>query len=166
MDYLWSPWRIQYIEAASDSEGDPEGCIFCAIRDGAEDDRVLARTELGYVVLNKFPYNPGHLLIVPNRHTGEVEALESDEHASLMALLARSIRALRSASEPHGFNVGMNLGRVAGAGVPDHLHWHVVPRWNGDTNFISIVGETRVLPELVADTRAKLAPYFPGSDAR
>jgi ATP adenylyltransferase len=160
MDYLWSPWRMQYIESASGSDEDLGGCIFCAIRDGAEDDRVLARTELGYVVLNKFPYNPGHLLVVPSRHTGEVEDLDDDEHVAMMALLARSIRALRAASQPHGFNVGMNLGRVAGAGIPDHLHWHVVPRWKGDMNFMTIVGETRVLPELVAETRDKLAPYF------
>jgi ATP adenylyltransferase len=164
MDYLWSPWRMQYIESAPGSDEDLEGCIFCAIRDGAEDDRVLARTELGYVVLNKFPYNPGHLLVVPSRHTGEVEDLDADEHVAMMALLARSIRALRSASQPHGFNVGMNLGRVAGAGIPDHLHWHVVPRWKGDTNFMTVVGETRVLPELVAETRDKLGPYFAEGD--
>ena len=148
---------MAYIEAA-DEESD--ACVFCAIRDGADDDRVLASEPHAYVVLNKFPYNPGHLLVVPTRHTGEVEDLSRDEHVALMALLARGVAALKAAAGPHGFNVGMNLGRVAGAGIPDHLHWHVVPRWNGDTNFMPVVGETRVLPELLADTRAKLAPYF------
>jgi len=151
---------MQYIEAATEgSEGDA-GCIFCAIAAGEESDRVLTRAALGYVVLNKFPYNPGHLLVVPNRHEGDLEALTPDENAELQALLQRSIRALRAGSEPHGFNVGMNLGRIAGAGIPGHLHWHIVPRWSGDTNYMPVVGETRVLPELLADTYRRLAPRF------
>jgi len=150
---------MEYIRAAKRGE-EPEGCIFCAIRDGADDERVLARDDLAYVVLNRFPYNPGHLLVVPSRHVGELEALEDAEHAALMAMLARSIGALRAASEPQGFNVGMNLGRPAGAGIPDHLHWHLVPRWSGDTNFMPVVGETRVLPQLIEQTREALAPYF------
>ena len=123
---------------------------------------MLTRGALGYVVLNKFPYNPGHLLVVPNRHEGDLEALTADENAELQALLQRSIRALRAESEPHGFNVGMNLGRIAGAGIPGHLHWHIVPRWSGDTNYMPVVGETRVLPELLADTYRRLAPRFEG----
>jgi ATP adenylyltransferase len=152
---------MEYIQAATDEPGE-EGCIFCAIAQGQESDRVLARSELGYVVLNKFPYNPGHLLVVPNRHEGDLEGLTTEEGAALQALLQRSIRALRAESEPHGFNVGMNLGRIAGAGIPGHLHWHIVPRWSGDTNYMPVVGETRVLPELLAETYRRLAPRFQG----
>ena len=150
---------MQYIETARD-ELDAEGsCVFCAVPE-REPERVLARSELGYVVLNKFPYNPGHVLIVPFRHAGDVEDLTAEESADLQALLQRSVRALRTASEPHGFNIGMNLGATSGAGIPDHLHWHVVPRWTGDTNFMPVVGEVRVLPELLADTARRLAPRF------
>jgi ATP adenylyltransferase len=152
---------MQYIESAGGEES-PDACVFCAIRDGADEERVLVSEPLAYVVLNKFPYNPGHLLIVPARHTGELEELSLDEHGALMELLARSTAALKAAAVPDGFNVGMNLGRVAGAGIPNHVHWHVVPRWNGDTNFMPVVGNTRVLPELLSETFAKLAPYFEG----
>jgi ATP adenylyltransferase len=157
VERLWSPWRMEYIEAARDDATD-EGCPFCALADG--DERTLARTELAFVTLAKYPYNPGHLLILPARHTGDVEDVTPPEHAAIAVLLQRSIRALRSTSEPGGFNVGLNLGRTAGAGIPDHLHWHVVPRWGGDTNFMPVVGQTRVLPQLLEDTFAKLKPAF------
>jgi ATP adenylyltransferase len=157
MDYLWSPWRMEYLQ---DNKTESEGCVFCEIRDGAEDERVLARSDLGFVVLNKYPYNPGHLMIVPSRHLGELGDLLAEEHLDLQELLARSQRALQSAADPHGFNIGMNLGRVAGAGIPDHLHWHLIPRWSGDTNFMPAIGQTRVLPELLAETYARLKPYF------
>ena len=149
---------MQYIQEAKE-EPDDAGCVFCSIPQ-AEGDRVLTRGELAYVVLNKFPYNPGHLLIVPLRHVGELEDVTVEENAELQALLQRSIGALRRTSEPHGFNVGLNLGRVAGAGLPEHLHWHVVPRWSGDTNYMPVVGETRVLPELLAETYRRLKPGF------
>jgi ATP adenylyltransferase len=155
---------MQYIEANKD-EPSMSGCIFCEIRDGAGSERVLARGPLAFVVLNKFPYNPGHLLIVPNAHVGQLDELDDDALLASQQLLRRSVRALREASDPHGFNVGMNLGRVAGAGIPDHLHWHLVPRWGGDTNFMPVVGGTRVLPELLADTFAKLAPLFARAEA-
>ncbi len=152
---------MEYIQdAAAAPPTDQPGCVFCALPDGPEAERVLARTELAYAVLNKFPYNPGHLLIVPMRHTGDMESLTAEENAELQSLLQRAVRAIRSESEPHGFNIGMNLGSVAGAGIPDHLHWHVVPRWSGDTNFMPVVGMTRVLPELLADTARRLAPRF------
>ncbi|HYG72480.1 MAG TPA: HIT domain-containing protein [Actinomycetota bacterium] len=157
MERLWSPWRMQYIESARDDETD-EGCPFCALADG--DGRILARTEHAFVTLAKYPYNPGHLLILPTRHTGDLEDVTPPEHAAIAILLQRSIRALRSTSDPGGFNVGLNLGRTAGAGIPDHLHWHVVPRWGGDTNFMPVVGQTRVLPQLLEDTFAKLKPAF------
>ena len=158
---LWSPWRMEYIESARDDEA-AGGCVFCALVTGgdAEGERILARTDLAFVTLAKYPYNPGHLLVLPLRHTGELEDVTPDEHAAIAEMLTRGIAALRAVSEPHGFNVGLNLGRVAGAGIPEHLHWHVVPRWGGDTNFMPVVGGTRVLPELLQDTFEKLRPHF------
>jgi len=152
---------MEYILAAGD-EPEPDGgsCVFCDLPHGEEAARILARGTLAYVVLNKFPYNPGHLLVVPFRHTGDLEDVTAQENAEMQALMQRSVRALREESEPHGFNLGMNLGRVAGAGIPDHLHWHIVPRWSGDTNFMPVVGRTRVLPELLAETARRLAPRF------
>ena len=160
MERLWSPWRMEYLEAAHDEE--PEACVFCALLEGDDPQgaRVLAREQLAFVTLAKYPYNPGHLLILPARHTGELEDLTPQEHAAIAVLMQRSIRALRETADPHGFNVGLNLGRIAGAGIPGHLHWHVVPRWGGDTNFMPVIGETRVLPELLAETYRKLAPRF------
>lgn len=150
---------MQYIQAAKEEPSPDDGCIFCLVPD-REPERVLTRGSLAYVVLNKFPYNPGHLLIVPFRHVGDVVEATDDENVELQRLVQRSIAALRSVSEPHGFNVGMNLGSIAGAGIPDHLHWHIVPRWRGDTNYMPVVGQTRVLPELLADTATKLRPAF------
>jgi ATP adenylyltransferase len=152
---------MEYIQAAKEDTGEAAECVFCALPDRPEEaERILFRGDLGYVVLNRFPYNPGHLLVVPYRHTGVLEELTAEENAELQALLQRSVRALREESQPHGFNVGMNLGSVAGAGIPDHLHWHVVPRWSGDTNFMPVVGKTRVLPQLLAETAKHLAPRF------
>lgn len=159
MDRLWSPWRMEYIESAKD--GVPEGCVFCDLLAGpAEEHRVLARTEFAFAALAKYPYNPGHLLVLPTRHTGELEDLSEAENGAIATLLQRGVRVLREVASPHGFNVGLNLGRIAGAGLPEHLHWHVVPRWSGDTNFMPVVGETRVLPELLDETFRKLAPRF------
>ena len=159
MERLWSPWRMEYIEAAKD---DPDGCIFCDLPAKGDDAAtlILARGERAFVLMNSFPYNPGHLMVAPFRHAGDFEELHDDELADIDALLKRSLRALREEMEPQGFNIGMNLGRVAGAGIPDHVHWHVVPRWNGDTNFMPVVGQTRVLPELLEETYRKLAPRF------
>jgi ATP adenylyltransferase len=151
---------MAYIESAK--EADDGGCVFCAIvsADGPGADRILARSDLAFVTLAKYPYNPGHLLVLPVRHVGEMEELAAEENADIAALMQRSIRAIRAESDPAGFNVGVNLGRVAGAGIPEHLHWHIVPRWPGDTNFMPVVGETRVLPELLAETFAKLKRRF------
>jgi len=159
VERLWSPWRMEYIEAAKD---DPDGCIFCDLPAKGDDAAtlILSRGERAFVLMNSFPYNPGHLMVAPFRHTGDFEDLHADELADIDALLKRSLRALREEMEPQGFNIGMNLGRVAGAGIPDHVHWHVVPRWNGDTNFMPVVGQTRVLPELLEETYRKLAPRF------
>lgn len=151
---------MQYIQ---DSKEEPEdaGCVFCSIPQ-VEASRILARSELAYVVLNKFPYNPGHVLVVPIRHVGDLEAVTAEENAELQSLLQRTIGALRRTAEPHGYNIGLNLGRVAGAGIPEHLHWHVVPRWSGDSNYMPVVGETRVLPELLSETYLRLKPGFDG----
>jgi ATP adenylyltransferase len=126
----------------------------------ADQPPTLARCDLAFVTVAKYPYNPGHLLVLPTRHVGELEDLTAEEIGQIGELLQRSVTALRTAADPHGFNVGLNLGRVAGAGIPEHLHWHVVPRWGGDTNFMPVVGETRVLPELLAETYQKLRPLF------
>jgi ATP adenylyltransferase len=155
---------MAYIQAAKE-QGEDGGCIFCDLPAEGDDVRtmILARGELAFVIVNSFPYNPGHLMVAPFRHVGAFTSLEADELADVDALLARSIRALEQEMEPHGYNLGMNLGRVAGAGIPDHVHWHLVPRWNGDTNFMPVVGETRVLPELLEETYARLRPRFEGA---
>ena len=151
---------MAYIEANKEEEPD-RACVFCALLDGSSsEDRVLARTERAFVTLAKFPYNPGHLLVLPTRHEGDIEQLARSENTEIATLLQRSVRVLREASAPHGFNVGLNLGHVAGAGIPEHLHWHVVPRWGGDTNFMPVIGGTRVLPELIRESYEKLAPFF------
>jgi ATP adenylyltransferase len=147
---------MQYVSDADDGD---EGCIFCEALTG-NDDRVLFRGRSAFVILNKFPYNTGHLMVAPNRHTGELSDLDSDERSELMEVTTKSVEVVRAAMSAHGFNVGMNLGRVAGAGIPGHVHMHVVPRWGGDTNFMPVVGETKVLPEMIEDTAAKLRPGF------
>ena len=152
---------MEYIQAHQD-QTTPEGCVFCSLLTVGDPDgeRILHRGDLSFVTLAKYPYNPGHLLILPARHTGEIESLTGEEAGEIHRLLQLSVRALTSASAPHGFNVGLNLGRVAGAGIPEHLHWHVVPRWGGDTNFMPVVGQTRVLPQMLSETYERLAPHF------
>jgi ATP adenylyltransferase len=153
---------MAYIEANKEEPPD-RGCVFCTLLDGTSDEeRILRRDEHAFVTLAKFPYNPGHLLVLPTRHVGDLEALTPEENAAIAALVQAGVRALREASAPHGFNVGLNLGHVAGAGIPEHLHWHVVPRWGGDTNFMPVVAETRVLPELIQESFEKLLPLFEG----
>jgi ATP adenylyltransferase len=151
---------MAYIESAkADSEA---GCIFCD-KPREPDQRgalVLTRGDLAFAMLNAYPYNPGHLMVAPLRHVAGFEDLRPDELAGIDTLLQRSVAALREVMAPDGFNMGMNLGRVAGAGIPGHLHWHLVPRWNGDTNFMPVVGETRVLPQLLEETYDRLAPAF------
>jgi ATP adenylyltransferase len=164
VERIWSPWRMAYIQAAKEQDEDG-GCIFCDLPAEGDDERtmILARGELAFVIVNSFPYNPGHLMVAPLRHVGAFTSLEAAELADVDALVARSIRALEQEMEPHGYNLGMNLGRVAGAGIPDHVHWHLVPRWNGDTNFMPVIGQTRVLPELLEETYARLRPRFEGA---
>ena len=151
---------MEYIRSATG--GESTGCFFCEKLAAGDDEAsyILARGGSAFVILNAFPYNPGHLMVAPTRHVGELEEVTSDESADVSILLQRSISALKESSNPDGFNIGMNLGRVAGAGVPGHLHWHVVPRWSGDTNFMPVVGETKVLPEALAQTYSRLKPIF------
>jgi ATP adenylyltransferase len=144
MKHLWSPWRLEYLTGTKE-----DGCIFCQAAEG-DDDRenlVLLRGEGAFLIVNRFPYNNGHLMVVPFAHVPSLEDLDAPTLTEMMLLLNRALAALRAAMYPDGFNLGANLGRVAGAGVEDHVHIHVVPRWAGDTNFMPIVGDTRVVPE-------------------
>ena len=157
---LWTPHRMAYIkgENRTSGPGQVEECPFDrAPKQGDEDALIVARGSLVYAVLNLYPYNPGHLMVVPYRHVADYTDLTVPETAEFAEFTKRAIRALRRASGSHGFNIGMNLGTVAGAGIAAHLHQHIVPRWGGDTNFMPVVGRTRVLPQLLADTRKLLA---------
>ena len=157
MDHLWSPWRLAYITGGTS----PGGCVFCAAQSDPEADALIVfRGAACFVILNLFPYNNGHLMVIPNRHIASLAAATPEELAELVELTRASEIALTEAYAPHGMNMGINLGKPAGAGVLDHIHMHVVPRWNGDTNFMTVVGRTRVLAEELADTAARLRPIF------
>jgi ATP adenylyltransferase len=159
---LWAPWRIEYILAPKSGE-----CIFCeaVAGDAAQARWVVERGEHCFTMLNAYPYAPGHVLIAPNRHVAELDGLTNEEMLELMALARRAVAAQRKAMSPDGFNLGVNLGRVAGAGIADHLHLHVVPRWEGDTSFMPVLDDTRVIPqaldaakEALVQALAKVAP--------
>lgn len=160
MDHLWAPWRGAFIHAPP-----PDGCIFCRFpaeegRAAEEQNLILGRSRYSFAILNKYPYNNGHLMVIPRRHTADFAALPAEESADLTALLQQSLSIVAEAYAPHGFNLGMNLGKVAGAGIADHLHWHLVPRWGGDSNFMPVVAETKVLIEHLGQTYEKLRPAF------
>jgi ATP adenylyltransferase len=154
---LWAPWRLEYIKATK-----TEGCIFCdkAALDDDEAALIPHRGRQAFVMLNAFPYNNGHVLVAPYEHVGSLEELDPAAAAELMELAQLSLRALREAYGPEGFNLGLNQGEIAGAGVADHVHLHVVPRWAGDTNFMPVVGDTRVLPEELGATLRSLRDAF------
>ena len=157
MDRLWSPWRLEYVT----SNTVETGCVFCeAPRPPAPDSLVVYEGSLCFVILNLYPYNNGHLMVVPYRHVASFSDLTPDEIAETGLILQRAEIALTEAYQPHGLNIGVNLGKSAGAGVLDHLHVHVVPRWAGDTNFMTVVGEMRVLPEELGTSAARLRPIF------
>lgn len=163
---LWTPHRMAYIKGASKptGSGPEDGCPFCEIpRMSDEDGLIVARGEAVFALLNLYPYNSGHLMVCPYRHVADYADLDETETAELAEFTKRALIALRKASGAQGFNVGMNLGGAAGAGIAAHLHQHVVPRWGGDTNFMPIVGQTRVLPQLLRDTRELLAGCWPAS---
>jgi len=154
IELLWAPWRVEYIKGKK-----PRGCVLCSKTKDRGGD-ILYRSKYSFVVLNKYPYNSGHLMVFPKRHLKDIDGLSGNEMADLINSLKLSIRALKKGFGPHGFNIGMNIGRVAGAGIAGHLHIHVVPRWNGDTNFMPVLAETRVIPEHLKSTYLRLKEYF------
>jgi len=159
MDHLWSPWRLDYVTGKSPKG--TSGCIFCdAIAGGHQSDLVVFRGATCFVILNLYPYNNGHLMIVPNRHLARLSDATPEELHELIDLTQRAESVLTEAYVPHGMNMGINLGKPAGAGVLDHIHLHVVPRWHGDTNFMTVVGATRVLPEELPQSAARLRELF------
>jgi ATP adenylyltransferase len=158
VERLWAPWRLEYISSADEQPG----CIFCAAVEGDNEERlVVHRGRAAIVLLNKFPYASGHVMVAPRRHVGEFGELEDDEVVEVHRLAAAGIGALAQTYAPQGYNLGWNLGRVAGAGVVDHVHLHVVPRWAGDTNFMPVLADVKVLPEHLQETRRKLAATWP-----
>lgn len=168
LEQLWAGWRHAYVESATEAEraGGHDGCVFCAL--GASgppsaDTGVLWRGEETFAVLNAYPYASGHLMVMPLRHVGAMGALSETEAGELWAGVRRAVAALEGAYLPDGLNVGANLGRAAGAGIPDHLHVHALPRWSGDTNFMTTVGGARVMPETLATAWEKLTAHWPGS---
>ena len=156
MERLWRPWRINYvrnIESFRDEE-----CIFCSKAELSDDKEslILYRGDTAFIIMNLYPYNTGHVMVTPYRHVGELELLEEAEMKELMDLTALAIKAIKREMNPQGFNLGINLGKAAGAGFDEHVHMHIVPRWQGDTNFMPVVGESKVMPENIADTYDRL----------
>jgi ATP adenylyltransferase len=164
LDRLWTPHRMAYIkgEDRATDHDQPTGCPFCRAPSRPEDESlIVARGELVFAVLNLYPYNPGHLMICPYRHIADYTDLTDAETAEVARFTQTAMRTIRKVSGAHGFNLGMNQGAVAGAGIAAHLHQHIVPRWGGDTNFMPVVGRTKVLPQLLTDTRNLLAEVWP-----
>lgn len=153
MDRIWAPWRSEYVAKES-----PSGCIFCAKlqADNDEDNYVLLRANKVFVMLNLYPYTNGHLMVAPKRHVSELTALEQEEAFEIIQLTQKFVQLLKLVFKPEGFNIGANLGKIAGAGVPDHFHVHIVPRWQGDTNFMTAINNTRVMSEGLKETYRKL----------
>ena len=158
---LWAPWRLAYIGEA----GNQETCVFCAeaADERGEDSLVVARGEHAFVLLNKFPYSSGHVMVATLRHVGELDVLTTDEAAEIHVLTTRSLEALRRVYRPDAFNVGWNLGQVAGGSISGHLHEHVVPRWAGDTNFMPVLADIKVVPEHLLETRERLRAAWPNA---
>lgn len=160
MDFVWNPWRYAYISGKEKRQG----CVFCDLPSENKDEEhyILYRGQLCYIILNIFPYTSGHLMIVPFQHQSSLAELDDATTDEMMRLAKSSQRALEKEYNPDGFNIGMNLGASAGAGIAQHLHLHVVPRWVGDGNFMSVIAETRMLPEMLQETQNRLKPYFQG----
>jgi ATP adenylyltransferase len=158
MDQLWAPWRMELID-----KGDHKsGCIFCDLPAQTNDreNLILGRTKTSFAILNRYPYNNGHLMVVPRQHTSDLLSLPGEAYQDLADYLRVALRVLQKAYPAHGYNLGMNLGRTAGAGIADHLHWHIVPRWEGDTNFMPVLGNTKVMIEYLQQSWEKLRPLF------
>ncbi len=158
MEHIWSPWRYQYVASADKTPG----CVFCHVLEDGEDERslILHRAPLNFVILNRFPYTSGHLMIVPYKHERSLVGLDQATTTEMIELAKISQQALETEYKPDGFNIGLNLGKSAGAGIAEHVHLHVVPRWSGDANFVSIIGETRILPEDLDVSFKKLSKHF------
>jgi ATP adenylyltransferase len=158
LDRLWNPWRFQYVS----KEKRPEGCIFCDLpREGKDEENLIVhRARFNYVILNRYPYTTGHLMVVPFKHTDSLQGVDEDTAQELFALVRVADGKLREVYNPKGMNLGMNLGEAAGAGIAEHIHMHILPRWIGDANFLTVIGETRILPEELAETYRKLKAVF------
>ena len=161
LERLWAGWRSAYVEQAAAEDGTEE-CVFCRILASGVEGQVVRRDDVTAVLLNAFPYTSGHLLVMPVRHVAETEDLSAEEGSAVWAAVTDAVRALKAAYKPEGLNIGANLGRPAGAGVPGHFHLHVLPRWNGDTNFMTAVAGVRVMPESLPDTYRKVKEAWPG----
>ncbi|HON10500.1 MAG TPA: HIT domain-containing protein [Chitinispirillaceae bacterium] len=159
MDRLWAPWRMKYIQEISKKE---DGCIFCTKPKQSDDksNLILHRGKNCFVIMNLFPYNNGHLMVVPHMHTSDPLTLDKESSSELWDLLCLCKKVLTEAIHPDAFNIGMNIGRVAGAGIDQHIHMHIVPRWNGDTNFMPVLGDTRVISQGISDSYDALLPFF------
>jgi ATP adenylyltransferase len=159
MKQIWAPWRIKYIQIAKTGA---EGCILCdkPKENNDEENYILYRGERNFLILNSYPYNPGHLMVAPYRHVASLKELTREELREHFDVVSRSVEVLKQVFKPGGFNVGINLGKVAGAGIDDHIHTHIVPRWQGDTNFMPVVSDVRVVPEALAETYDKLKGKF------
>ena len=155
MNYLWSPWRMSYI---LDNKND-EGCVFCQVLEVADgrENLIIYRGQLTYVILNRYPYTSGHLMVVPMTHSDTLEGISAETRYEMMELISCCVKVLTNEYQANGFNIGANLGGVAGAGIPQHVHFHVVPRWQGDTNYMSTIGGTRVVPEALEDTYERIS---------
>lgn len=163
MDSLWAPWRMEFIEGKRQKkEGMP--CVFCELGSAKPDSKnlVLARAEFTYIVLNRFPYTNGHLMVVPYSHVAHLKELPPKTHEEILRLTSATLDILSEQLHAEGFNCGMNVGRAAGGGIVDHFHWHVVPRWSGDTNFLPVLGETRIMSEYLSETYDRLKKSFGG----
>lgn len=162
MQYLWSPWRMPYI---LEHKHEP-GCVFCHAQDHPDDPQhlVVYMGKLAYVILNRYPYTSGHVMVIPKQHTASIEELSNEVRSEMMELTNTCLQVLRKVYSPEGFNLGMNIGEAAGAGIAEHVHMHIVPRWSGDTNFMSSLGQTRVLPEALGETYRRVRSAWPQPD--
>jgi ATP adenylyltransferase len=161
---LWAPWRMQYLRGLPGGDGGPEGCFLCEAwrrSDSDESMLVLHRGPTAMILMNRFPYTTGHLMVVPSQHVGDLTDMMASDRAAMMEMTVVGERLIQATLNPQGMNIGTNLGRVAGAGLPGHVHMHLVPRWGGDTNFINVVGQVRVIPQALEQTYAELKAALP-----
>jgi len=159
MKQLWAPWRMEYILNEIDKH---DNCIFCDFPEIKKDEKymIVYRSSKSYVILNKFPYNNGHLLVVPYQHTGDILELEDEVLLDVQQTIRKTVQVMKNVLHPHGFNIGLNMGRTAGAGIDEHIHYHIVPRWDGDTNFMPVISGTKVVSESLEASRKKIAVEF------